>query len=51
MINFYIISDNGEEVLIFLSDCYGNNNWTGQRFGSAISKEDAINNIQECIFR
>lgn len=47
---FYIISDNGEEVLIFLSDCNGSIiDWA--EVGSAISKEDAINNIQECIFR
>jgi len=47
---FYIISDNGKEVLIFLSDPYGSiTDWA--EVGSAISKEDAINNIKQCIFR
>tara|TARA_B100001287_G_C22684266_1_gene532319 strand:- start:2834 stop:3052 length:219 start_codon:yes stop_codon:yes gene_type:complete len=47
---FYIVSDNGEEVLIFLSDCNGSIiDWA--EVGSAISKEDAINNIKQCIFR
>jgi hypothetical protein len=48
--SYYIISNNGSEVLIFKSDDSGNIiDWL--EVGSAHSTEDAIENFSECLFR
>jgi len=48
--SYYIISNNGSEVLIFKSDDSGNIiDWL--EVGSADSTEDAIENFSECLFR
>lgn len=48
--SYYVISNNGSEVLIFKSDDSGNIvDWL--EVGSARSTEDAIENFSECLFR
>ena len=47
--NYYVISNNGSEVLIFRSDNSGNiTDWS--EVGTADSTEDAIENFDKCLF-